>query len=95
MAHNVRGKLIFIKHELKNTSKISSIKLGFKFNCGLLSQVFPINMKGSAGSIVSLVNWFSSWIVSYVFNFLMEWSSAGDASFSPLSSANFSDQFIA
>ncbi|GMY39321.1 sugar transporter ERD6-like 5 isoform X5 [Fagus crenata] len=43
----------------------------------IMSEVFPINMKGSAGSIVSLVNWFSSWIVSYVFNFLMEWSSAG------------------
>ncbi|XP_050274539.1 sugar transporter ERD6-like 5 isoform X1 [Quercus robur] len=43
----------------------------------IMSEIFPLNMKGSAGSLVSLVNWFSSWIVSYIFNFLIEWSSAG------------------
>ena len=36
-------------------------------------------MKGSAGSLVTLVSWLGSWIVSYAFNFLMDWSSAGDA----------------
>ena len=45
----------------------------------ILSQIFPINMKGSAGSLVTLVSWLGSWIVSYAFNFLMDWSSAGDA----------------
>ncbi|KAM3704989.1 hypothetical protein ACJW31_03G047300 [Castanea mollissima] len=39
--------------------------------------IFPINVKGSAGSICNLVNWFCSWLVSYTFNFLVEWSSAG------------------
>lgn len=34
-------------------------------------------MKGSAGSLVTLVSWLGSWIVSYAFNFLMTWSSAG------------------
>jgi len=40
-------------------------------------QIFPINVKGSAGSLVTLVSWLCSWIVSYAFNFLMNWSSAG------------------
>ncbi|KAJ4834136.1 hypothetical protein Tsubulata_012631 [Turnera subulata] len=39
--------------------------------------VFPINMKGSAGSAVTLINWLGSWIISYAFNFLMTWSSTG------------------
>ncbi|XP_031261592.1 sugar transporter ERD6-like 5 [Pistacia vera] len=43
----------------------------------IMSEIFPINMKGSAGSVVSLVNWFSSWIITYIFNLLMNWSSSG------------------
>ncbi|KAJ4842519.1 hypothetical protein Tsubulata_034657 [Turnera subulata] len=43
----------------------------------IMSEVFPINMKGSAGSLVTLINWLGSWIISYAFNFLMTWSSAG------------------
>ncbi|CAL5194689.1 unnamed protein product [Lathyrus oleraceus] len=42
-----------------------------------MSEIFPINVKGSAGSLVTLVNWLCSWIVSYAFNFLMTWSSTG------------------
>ncbi|KAB5529351.1 hypothetical protein DKX38_019432 [Salix brachista] len=44
----------------------------------IMSEVFPINMKGSAGSLVTLVSWLGSWIISYAFNFLMDWSSAGN-----------------
>ncbi|GAV63220.1 Sugar_tr domain-containing protein [Cephalotus follicularis] len=43
----------------------------------IMSEVFPINMKGSAGSLVAFVSWLGSWIISYSFNFLMQWSSAG------------------
>lgn len=43
----------------------------------IMSEIFPINMKGSAGSLVTLVSWLGSWIVSYAFNFLLMWNSYG------------------
>lgn len=46
-------------------------------------QIFPINVKGSAGSLVTLVSWLGSWIISYTFNFLMAWSSSGKYSIDP------------
>ncbi|XP_057499280.1 sugar transporter ERD6-like 5 [Actinidia eriantha] len=54
----------------------------FSFGMGgipwvIMSEIFPINMKGLAGSLVTVVNWLGSWIISYAFNFLMDWSSAG------------------
>lgn len=43
----------------------------------VMSEIFPINVKGVAGSLATLVNWFGAWAVSYSFNFLMSWSSYG------------------
>ncbi|KAL3012074.1 hypothetical protein AAZX31_07G234600 [Glycine max] len=37
--------------------------------------IFLIHVKGTAGSLVVLVNWLGAWVVSYTFNFLMSWSS--------------------
>ncbi|KAH7572005.1 hypothetical protein JRO89_XS04G0184000 [Xanthoceras sorbifolium] len=52
----------------------------------IMSEIFPLNIKASAGSLVTLVNWSCSWIVTYTFNFIFEWSPAGDTLFSLSSS---------
>ncbi|XP_058076790.1 sugar transporter ERD6-like 16 isoform X2 [Magnolia sinica] len=43
----------------------------------IMSEIFPMNIKGIAGSLVTLMHWFGAWVVSYAFNFLMIWSSSG------------------
>ncbi|KAK7285417.1 hypothetical protein RJT34_20187 [Clitoria ternatea] len=43
----------------------------------VMSEIFPVNIKGQAGSMATLVNWFGAWLCSYTFNFLMNWSSYG------------------
>ncbi|KAH1258244.1 Sugar transporter ERD6-like 7 [Glycine max] len=39
--------------------------------------IFPVNIKGLAGSVATLVNWFGACLCSYTFNFFMSWSSYG------------------
>ncbi|KAG4393718.1 hypothetical protein GLYMA_03G149333v4 [Glycine max] len=41
------------------------------------NQIFPVNIKGLAGSVATLVNWFGACLCSYTFNFFMSWSSYG------------------
>ncbi|GMH13179.1 hypothetical protein Nepgr_015020 [Nepenthes gracilis] len=42
----------------------------------IISEIYPMNIKGLAGSMATLVGWLCSWIVSYASNFSMQWSSA-------------------
>uniref|UniRef100_A0A1J3DEM9 Sugar transporter ERD6-like 2 n=1 Tax=Noccaea caerulescens TaxID=107243 RepID=A0A1J3DEM9_NOCCA len=43
----------------------------------IMSEVFPVNVKITAGSLVTVSNWFFSWIIIYSFNFMMQWSASG------------------
>ncbi|KAL5768420.1 hypothetical protein ACOSQ2_015203 [Xanthoceras sorbifolium] len=60
-----------------------SVFLGFfEFGMGgipwtIMSEILPMNIKDSGGSLVNFVSWFGSWFVAYTFNFLFEWSHAG------------------
>lgn len=71
-----------VKH---NSSLISSLKDCFSqlentniYKHNVRLQIFPIHIKGIGGSLVTITNWFGSWVVSYFFNFLMSWSSHGE-----------------
>lgn len=40
-------------------------------------QIFPINIKGLAGSVATLGNWFTCWVITMTTNLLLEWSGGG------------------
>ena len=40
-------------------------------------QIFPMNVKVSAGTLVTVTNWLFGWIVTYTFNFMLEWNASG------------------
>ncbi|KAH7572001.1 hypothetical protein JRO89_XS04G0183600 [Xanthoceras sorbifolium] len=40
-------------------------------------QLFPLNIKGIGGGLVTLTNWIGSWVISYTFICLFSWSSSG------------------
>ncbi|CAN8305826.1 unnamed protein product [Cochlearia groenlandica] len=43
----------------------------------IMSEIFPMNVKITAGSLVTVSNWFFSWIIIYSFNFMLQWSASG------------------
>ncbi|KAL5768417.1 hypothetical protein ACOSP7_014969 [Xanthoceras sorbifolium] len=43
----------------------------------LMSELFPLNIKGIGGGLVTLTNWIGSWVISYTFICLFSWSSSG------------------
>ncbi|PON85538.1 Major facilitator, sugar transporter-like [Trema orientale] len=71
--------------ELTPFLALSGVLVSFGFiNLGLEGipwiislEIFPINIKGAAGSFLTVASLISGWINSYTFNFIFEWSSAG------------------
>lgn len=43
-------------------------------------QILPVNIKGLAGSIATLGNWFTSWAITMSANLLLTWSNGGQLS---------------
>lgn len=44
----------------------------------LCLQIFPMNVKMSAGTLVTVTNWLFGWIVTYTFNFMLQWNASGN-----------------
>ncbi|KNA12018.1 hypothetical protein SOVF_129750 [Spinacia oleracea] len=43
----------------------------------IMSEILPINIKGLAGSIATLANWFVAWVVTMTANIMLSWNSGG------------------
>ncbi|CAL5383570.1 unnamed protein product [Camellia sinensis] len=59
--------------------------VGFSLGMGpipwvIMSEILPINIKGLAGSVATLANWFFAWVVTMTANLLLSWSS-GEGTF--------------
>ncbi|KAI3821039.1 hypothetical protein L1987_08595 [Smallanthus sonchifolius] len=56
--------------------------IGFSLGMGpipwiIMSEILPVNIKGLAGSISTLANWFICWVVTLTAPLLLSWSDAG------------------
>lgn len=56
--------------------------IGFSLGMGpipwiIMSEILPVNIKGLAGSVATLANWFICWVVTLTAPLLLSWSSAG------------------
>ncbi|XP_057532549.1 sugar transporter ERD6-like 6 [Amaranthus tricolor] len=41
----------------------------------IMSEILPVNIKGLAGSIATLANWFTAWVVTMTANIMLSWNS--------------------
>ncbi|CAL0332664.1 unnamed protein product [Lupinus luteus] len=56
--------------------------IGFSLGLGpipwiIMSEILPVNIQSLAGSVATLANWLSSWLVTLTANMLLNWSSGG------------------
>ncbi|KAJ9674728.1 hypothetical protein PVL29_023951 [Vitis rotundifolia] len=61
---------------------VVAMVVGFSLGMGpipwvIMSEILPINIKGLAGSVATLCNWFFSFVVTMTANLLLTWSSGG------------------
>ncbi|KAK3022098.1 hypothetical protein RJ639_045942 [Escallonia herrerae] len=43
----------------------------------IMSEILPINIKGLAGSVATLANWFTAWVITLTAPLLLAWNSGG------------------
>lgn len=43
----------------------------------MITQILPVNIKGLAGSIATLANWFICWVITLTAPLLLAWSDGG------------------
>ncbi|TXG59648.1 hypothetical protein EZV62_014221 [Acer yangbiense] len=53
----------------------------------IMSEILPVNIKGLAGSIATLLNWLTSWVVTMTANLLLTWSTGGTFTIYTMTSA--------
>ncbi|XP_057814297.2 sugar transporter ERD6-like 4 isoform X2 [Cryptomeria japonica] len=85
------GVAFYLKNHVLGASYLSSILaligllaciISYSIGMGaipwiIMSEIFPINVKGVAGSVATLANLSLSWAVTMTINLLLEWSKTG------------------
>ncbi|KAI3959014.1 hypothetical protein MKX01_023690, partial [Papaver californicum] len=56
--------------------------------------ILPVNIKSLAGSIATLANWLTSWVITMTANLLLNWSNGGTFTLYTIVSA-FTVAFVA
>ncbi|KAI3852896.1 hypothetical protein MKX03_003283 [Papaver bracteatum] len=60
----------------------------------IMSEILPVNIKSLAGSIATLANWLTSWVITMTANLLLNWSNGGTFTLYTIVSA-FTVAFVA